>query len=76
MIILQKKTEKSNSNWPQIIDQPYKTSIIGGFTSGKQTHYNNKTMRIVMLLMKFIYLLRIQMKQNTNILFKNTKNWS
>ena len=34
-MILQKKTNKNNPNWPQIPDHPCKILILGGPGSGK-----------------------------------------
>ena len=35
LMMLQKKHEKHNLNWPQIPDHPYRILIIGGSGSGK-----------------------------------------
>ena len=35
MMLLQKKSQNNNPNWPQILDHPYRIMIIPGFGSGK-----------------------------------------
>ena len=35
MIMLQRKTEENNPNWPQTFNHPHRISIIGGSGFGK-----------------------------------------
>ena len=35
MIILQRRHKKQNTNWPEILDHPYRILIVGGSGSGK-----------------------------------------
>ena len=70
------KINEHNSNWSPILDHRYKILIIRG-SGCEKNHYliklnNEVMMMIIMLLIKFIYMLRIQMKQNINILLKKT----
>ena len=37
MIVLQKKTQKNNSNWTQSTDHPHRIVVAGGSGSGKAT---------------------------------------
>ena len=70
----------NNPNCPRKLDHPHRILIIGGSGSRKTNallnFIKNKMMIIVVLLIKFIYMLRIQMKQNINISLKGVKKWS
>ena len=57
-----KEHKKRNQNWPQIPDHPYRIIIIGGSGSGKTNSFNLISHN--QLLIKFIYMLKIHMKQN------------
>ena len=37
--ITKEDIKEHNPNWPEIPDNPYKISLVGGFGSGKQMHY-------------------------------------
>ena len=50
-----------NSKWPHIPDHPYRILIIGGSGSGKTNAL------ISQILIKYIYMRKIRMKQNINI---------
>ena len=72
LIMLQKNIKKHNQNWPQIPDHPYRIIIIiGGSGSGKTNSFNLISHK--QLLIKFIYMLKIHMKQN--IIFKWFKSF-
>ena len=58
---------------PQILDGNYKILIIGASGSEKTNALYNKIMIIIVLLMKFVDMLRIQMKQNIKISLKSVK---
>ena len=60
-----KEKKKPNRNWPQIPDHPYKILIIGGSESGKINSLFN-LINHHSGFDKFIYSLKIHMKQNTN----------
>ena len=60
--ITKENLEEHDPNWPQVFDHPYSILIIRGWW------WKNKIMKMVILLIKSIYKLRIQMKQNINIL--------
>ena len=53
------KTEH-NPKWPYIPDYPYRILIIGGSGSGN-------TNALMQILIKYIYMQKIRMKQNINI---------
>ena len=53
---------KHNKNWPYIPDHPYRILIIGGSGSGK----TNTLLKTNQTLIKYIVMLKIRMKQNTN----------
>ena len=55
--------KEHNPNLPQIPDHPYRILIIEGSGSGKTNSLFNL---INQQLIKFIYMLKIQMKQNVN----------
>ena len=69
--------KEHNPNWQQISDHPYRTLIIGGSKSGIINALLNLTESkmpiIVALLIKFIYILKIQVKPNVNIFLTNIK---
>ena len=76
--MLQKKNRRENNpNRPQIIDHRHKILITGGSGSEKTNTLfklkNSKIMMIIILLIKLIAMLRIEMKQNINILLNNMK---
>ena len=77
--VTKENVEEHNTYWPQIPDHQYRILIIEDPGSEKTMHYliwsNKKIMMILALLIKFIYMLRIQMKQSVNILLKNVKKW-
>ena len=55
-----------NSKWPYIPDHPYRILIIGGSGSGK----TNALLNLInnrQILIKYIYMQRIHMKQHINI---------
>ena len=65
-----------NSKWPYIPDHPYRILIIGGSGSGKTNALLNlinidKILILIkyisQILIKYIYMQRIHMKQNINI---------
>ena len=64
--ITKENLEEHDPNWPQVFDHPYSILIIRGW------RWKNKMVKMVILLIKSIYKLRIQMKQNINILYKKT----
>ena len=55
------------------LDGNYKILIIGASGSEKTNALYNKIMIIIVLLMKFVDMLRIQMKQNIKISLKSVK---
>ena len=60
-------------NWPQIADHLHRKLITGGSGSGKTNALLNlikSKMMMIILLIKIIYMLRIQMKQNINTSLK------
>ena len=59
------KTEH-NSRWPYIPDHPYRILNIGGSGSGKTNALLN-LINISQILIKYIYMQKIPMKQNINI---------
>ena len=61
--------EEQNPNWTQIFDHPYRILILEGSGSGK-------TNAIIVFLIKFVCMLKIQMKQNINTLLKKVKKES
>ena len=61
--------EEQNPNWPQIFDHPYRILILEGSGFGK-------TNAIIVFLIKFVCMLKIQMKQNINTLLKKVKKES
>ena len=56
-----------NENWPYIPDHPYKILIIGGSGSGKTNALLNLII-INQILIKYIYTLKILIKQIINFL--------
>ena len=64
------KTEH-NKNWPYIPDHPYRILIAGGSGSGKIIiKFNRKPTRdkiYLYVMIKYICILKIRMKQNINI---------
>ena len=56
-----RKHKKHNPNWSEISDNPYKILIIGGSGSGKTNSLFNW---INQVLIKFICMLKIHMKEN------------
>ena len=60
--VTNKNIKEDNPNWPQIVDHPHRILIIGGPRSGK----TNSLLKLVsnQTLMKFIYTLKIHLKQN------------
>ena len=75
--VTKENINKHNSDWPQIPDHPYGILVIEGSWSGKINALLNliesKMMKIIVLSIKFIYILMIRMKQNINNLLKNVK---
>ena len=68
------KENRHDPNWPQIPDHPYRILIIEGSGSRKTNALLNlikKMMIMLVLLIKSIYMLKIQMKQNIDILLTN-----
>ena len=61
--IKREKIKEHNPNWLQIPDCPYRILIIGGSGSGKMYVLPNLKN---LILMKFIYMLRIHLKQDTS----------
>ena len=59
--VTKENVKEHNPNWPQISDHPYRILIIGG--SGLTNSFNLSHRQI---LTKFIYMLKIHMKQNIN----------
>ena len=79
--VIKENINKHSPNWPQIPDHPYRILIVGDSESGKTNALlnmiKNKIMIIIVLLIKFIYMLKIQMKQNVLCpINKRKKNWS
>ena len=60
--VTKEKRKKHSPNWPQISSHLYRILIIGGSGSGK----TNSSKATNQLLIKFIYMLKICMKKNTN----------
>ena len=60
---VEENIKEHNPNLPQIPDHPYRILIIQGSGSGKTNSLFNL---INQQLIKFIYILKIQMKQNIN----------
>ena len=68
------KENRHDPNWPQIPDHPYRILIIEGSGSRKTNALLNlikKMMIMLVLLIKSIYMLKIQMNQNIDILLTN-----
>ena len=61
-----------NPNWQKSPDHPFRLLIIGGSVSGKANTLLNMII-IIALLKKVIYMLKIHMKQNINVLSKILK---
>ena len=75
-----KNIKELNRNCPKTPNHPYRISIIGDSGSGKTSALlnlikKNKIIMIIVLLIKFIYMLKIHMEQNINILFKKCEKW-
>ena len=72
MMMLQKKTNNYNPNWPQIPDHSYRILIFGGSGFEKTNALLNTIKKQgddnYSVIDKYIYLLKIQMKQHINIL--------
>ena len=69
--IIKRNIEKHNPNWSQFFDHPYRILITGGSGYGKtNTLLKNNKMVIIVLLIKFIYMLKIQIKKNINNILK------
>ena len=71
--VTKKKINKYNQNWPQMPCHLYTVLIIGVSGFGKTNALlnlikKNKMMIITMLLTKLIYILKILLKQNFDIL--------
>ena len=60
--VTKENIEEHNPHWPQIPDYPYRILIIGGFGSEKT---NSLFDLINHQSIKFIYMLRIHMKQSS-----------
>ena len=56
--VVKENMKERNPNWPQIHVLPYRILITGSFESGKTNSLFNR--------IKFIYLLKIHIKQNNN----------
>ena len=79
--ITKENIKEYNQSWPQIFDHPYGILIIGGSGSGRTNTLLNLIRKqndddYNISLVKVISFLRIQMKENINILLKTWKNWS
>ena len=69
MMLQKKKQKEHNSNWPQIPGHPYRILIIGGFGSGRSgSGKTNSLFNLInhQIVIKFIYTLKVQVKQNIN----------
>ena len=78
--VTKEKINKYNQNWPQMPCHLYKVLIIGVSGFGKTNALlnlikKNKMMIITMLLTKLIYILKILLKQNFDILITKWKHW-
>ena len=65
LMVLQKKTENIIQIGHNFPDHPYKTLIIGGSESGKTNSLFNLISQ-PQILIKFIYTIKVHMKQNIN----------
>ena len=76
--VTKENVNKHNLNWPWIPDHPCSVLVTGDSGSVKPNALLNlieKKMMIIVLLIKFVYMLKIHMKQNINILLKTRKQW-
>ena len=64
--VVKENIKEHNPNWPQIPDHSYWILIIGGSGSGKTNSLFNLIHISKQILTKFIYMLKIHMKQNIN----------
>ena len=75
--VIKENIKDHNPSCSQTFNHPHRILIIGGSGSGKTnallTLIKNRMMITVILLVKFIYKLRIQMMQNINISLKEVK---
>ena len=64
--LIKENTKEHNRNWPQTPDHPYRILIIGGSVFRKtNTLFNLMSQKPDLI--KFIYMLKIHMKENINI---------
>ena len=63
--VIKEETKEHNPNWPQLLDHPNRILIIGGSESGKPISLFNQISHQPDLI-KFIYMLKILVKQNVN----------
>ena len=74
--VTKENINKHNLNWPWIPDHPCSVLVTGNSGSVKPNALLNpieKKMMIIVLLIKFVYMLKIHMKQNINISLKTWK---
>ena len=75
--VIKENIKDHNPSCSQTLHHPHRILIIGGSGSGKTnallTLIKNRMMITVILLVKFIYKLRIHMMQNINISLKEVK---
>ena len=62
--VVKENIKGHNPSWPQIPSHPYRILIIGCSGSGKTNSLFSLTNIINQILIKFIYMLKIHMKQN------------
>ena len=62
--ITKEDTKEHNPNWSEINDHRYRILVIAGSGSGKTNALLNHSMN--QILIKFIYMLMIHLKQNIN----------
>ena len=74
MILKKKNIKEHNPNWSQILDHPYRLLIIRCYGSGKTNSFFNLIWYVTnKILIKFIYMFKIPMKQNINQLSINNR---
>ena len=61
---IKQNKKEHNPNWPEIPDHPYRILIIGGSGSVKKNSLFNLRNKQHEILIKFIFTLKIHMKQN------------
>ena len=75
--VTKENIDEHNPNWPQIPDHPYRILIVRGSESKKNALLNfikRQDGDEYSILIKFIHVLKIQMKQSIKILLKKWKN--